>query len=351
MAGVRRSGRIPKQLPILLLGTDTSGRVFSEESHTLVLSRHGAGIVARNKFAPDEVLTLRLLESGREAEIRLVGKLGEHPRGNVYGVAFCDADLDFWQIEFPPAPDYAPSRSFVDLECCFCGDQTSTQQSEIECDVFLASQLVLRYCQTCGQTTSWRLASKKVSAPAGPAIDPLPSQEAPRSPTFAPASFDAPFEPKRSAYASATMLPEIVSTRSFELTPVAAEVIAPSAASRPRSASAAVAVEPPLHSSNSLPPPAFSGGGKANRRRHVRTRVQFTACVRMNHSNEEIVECDNISKGGLCFRSRKHYEENATIEVAVPYSPGQPAIFTSARIRRIEELPGLNLFRYGVAYA
>lgn len=84
MSGVRRSGRISKQLPILLLGTDTSGRVFSEETRTLVLSRHGAGIVARNKFAPDEVLTLRLLDSGREAEIRLVGQLGEHPRGKVY---------------------------------------------------------------------------------------------------------------------------------------------------------------------------------------------------------------------------------------------------------------------------
>ncbi|GAC1630447.1 MAG: hypothetical protein NVS9B14_01090 [Candidatus Acidiferrum sp.] len=147
------------------------------------------------------------------------------------------------------------------------------------------------------------------------------------------------------------MLTEIVSGSSFELIPVAAEVVAASAPSRPRSASVAVAVETPPDSSKPLPPPAFSGGGKANRRRHVRTRVQFTACVRVNHSNEEIVECDNISKGGLCFRSRKHYEENATIEVAVPYSPGQPAIFVSAHIRRIEELPGLNLFRYGVAYA
>jgi len=54
MAGVRRSGRISKQVPIVLLGTDTSGRVFSEETHTLVLSLHGAGIRSRNKFAPGE---------------------------------------------------------------------------------------------------------------------------------------------------------------------------------------------------------------------------------------------------------------------------------------------------------
>ena len=70
----------------------------------------------------------------------------------------------------------------------------------------------------------------------------------------------------------------------------------------------------------------------------------------MNHMNEEIVECENISKGGLCFRSRKHYPENSAIQVAVPYSPGQPAIFVAAQIRRVEELSGPGLFRYGVAY-
>ena len=64
MSGVRRSGRVSRQIPILLLGADTSGRVFSEETHTLVLSRHGGGILSRNKFAPDEVLTLRVLETG-----------------------------------------------------------------------------------------------------------------------------------------------------------------------------------------------------------------------------------------------------------------------------------------------
>jgi hypothetical protein len=86
-------------------------------------------------------------------------------------------------------------------------------------------------------------------------------------------------------------------------------------------------------------------------RRHVRTRVNFTACVRLNAVNEEIVECENISKGGLCFHSRKRYEENASIEIAAPYYPGQPPMFVRATIRRVEELPALNLFRYGVAYA
>src|SRR5262249_13387670 len=99
----RRSGRISRKIPILLLGTDTAGRVFSEPTTTLVLSRHGAGIRSQHKLAPDEVLTLRLEHSGQEAAIRLVGYLGELDGGFVYGVAFQDQNLDFWKIEFPPA--------------------------------------------------------------------------------------------------------------------------------------------------------------------------------------------------------------------------------------------------------
>lgn len=60
MTRLRRSGRISREIPIVLLGTDTSGRVFSEQTQTPVLSLHGAGILSRYKFAPHEVLTLRL---------------------------------------------------------------------------------------------------------------------------------------------------------------------------------------------------------------------------------------------------------------------------------------------------
>src|SRR5215475_2499969 len=142
MSGVRRSGRVSRQIPILLLGTDTSGRVFSEETRTLVLSRHGAGILSRNKFAPDEVLRMRLADSGREIEIRLVRHLGEDPRGNVYGIAFCDPEIDFWQIDFPPPPELHLLPPKVSLERCFCGELSLIQQTEIEADVYLASETV-----------------------------------------------------------------------------------------------------------------------------------------------------------------------------------------------------------------
>ena len=334
MAGVRRSGRISKQVPILLLGTDTSGRVFSEETQTLVLSLHGAGIRSRNKFAPDEVLTMRVVESGREAEIKLVGRLGEDARSYVYGVAFCDQNLDFWQIEFPPPSEPEPRAPGVDLECCFCNERVQVQQNEIESDVLLTSQTVLRYCQSCGLTTAWK---KSNGAPPPPRPKPTsvsvpPAEVTAAFASSAPAVFSAPAAPQ-SAYAGSVALDELVPAAAVPQT-----YVAPAVASKP--------VPPPA-----MPPPSFAAGGKKNLRRHVRTRVNFTACVRLNAGSEEIVECENISKGGLCFHSRKRYEANASIEVAVPYYPGQPSIFVRATIRRVEELPALNLFRYGVAYA
>jgi hypothetical protein len=122
---------------------------------------------------------------------------------------------------------------------------------------------------------------------------------------------------------------------------------------QPAASTAAVAVQTAPTNTQPVAPaplPAFSGGGKPNRRSHVRTRVTFTASIRTDATHEELVECDNVSKGGFCFRSRKRDEENSAIEVAVPFSPGQHAIFVPAHIRRIEELPAGGLFRYGASY-
>ena len=38
---VRRSGRIPKEIPIVLIGSDLAGKIFSESTKTVLLSLHG----------------------------------------------------------------------------------------------------------------------------------------------------------------------------------------------------------------------------------------------------------------------------------------------------------------------
>jgi hypothetical protein len=307
---VRRSGRIAKEIPIVLIGTDETGRVFSEQSTTVALSRHGAGIVSRHKFAPEEMLTLRFGDPVKEADVRLVGQMGETDSGFIYGVEFLDPRIDYWGISFPPAEEFAGAASMW-LECTLCQSQEKVEPSEVETDVFVTTGSVFRFCERCGQTTPWR--------------KPAPGTEGKQ-----PAAQKAKPSPKPTGIFSAS---EESSVRE---------------APAPEKFTAVLEVVPAANTTE--PQPETAPKRRENRRKHVRTRVSFMACVRFRGIEEETVACENISKGGLCFLSRKRYPENAWIEVAAPYEPGTPNIFVPAEIRHAEKTQDGEFFRYGVAY-
>jgi len=322
----------------LLLGTDTSGRVFSEETRTVVLSRHGAGIISTHKLAPDEILTLRVLgtSASTEAEVRLVDPMGEDGRGYTYGVAFADPDLDFWQIEFPP-PSQWVGDSDCALECSLCHTCEVVHQSEIEADVYALARGILRFCQKCGNSTTWCEAVPKTvtvtDAPADGAAK--PTEPVSRSPATGKDGAGA-------------LEPSVPTTRSrWEVPPRPdlgdAEKAAP-VAKVEKTAPVEVAVlaeAAPLKAlvSEAFRPAATPFARAGNRWRDVRTRVSFMACIRQGDEGEDIVECDDVSKGGISFRSRKSYALDSVIEVAAPYAPGWHAIFVTASIRHAETLP------------
>ena len=87
-----------------------------------------------------------------------------------------------------------------------------------------------------------------------------------------------------------------------------------------------------------------------NRRKYARTKVNYKACVRRSGFADDVVTCEDMSKGGICFRSRKQYFVRSNIEVAVPYSPGGNAIFVPAEIAWVVEITKDKLYRCGVAY-
>jgi hypothetical protein len=99
-----------------------------------------------------------------------------------------------------------------------------------------------------------------------------------------------------------------------------------------------------------LPQPEKSATPPANRRKHPRVKVNYSACVRHPERGDEIVQCEDMSKGGLRFKSHKPYYAQSLIEIAAPYQPGQPAIFVPGKIVFVEELPELRLYRCGVQY-
>lgn len=292
--GMRRSARIPKELAILLTGSDMDGRVFSERTKTVVLSRYGAGIISEYKLSPEQELIIRCTESNKEAEVRVVGQIGAQPKSYTYGVAFVDPHANFWGIEFPPQSELDQQASSIWLECSNCKRHEKVVHRDLEADVYAINDGLVRYCKKCGSSTVW----KHVTG-----------------------DFQEESEP--SVLASKTVAPAAPAGTAVELM----EQPEPAAAR----AKPATAVE--------------------NRRKHRRTKVNFTACVRRAGSDEkDVVSCEDMSRGGLRFKSKKEYYEQTMIEVAVPYSPGSQSIFVPGKIVYVQALPEQKLFRCGVAY-
>ena len=273
MAGVRRSVRIPKEVPIVLLGTDTSGRIFSEETRTLVLSRRGAGIHSRNKFSPDEVLTLRIADTslGKTRSVTSTASLSPTP------------------ISTSGRWNFRHRLNGISLRL------------KLRSNVAIAAP-VRSFSRTRSKPTSFSPATL-FFAFANPAVRPLlasrplatfsnPLRFVP-CPCFA-ATASSVFRSRFTVRTVCLRLFFIIHTRRIRIR------------SRRSRRSQAVGPDAPTRSLTAAEPPAFAGGGKKNRRCHVRTRVGFTACVRLDAATEELVKCDNISKGGPCSRSRKH---------------------------------------------
>jgi hypothetical protein len=95
-------------------------------------------------------------------------------------------------------------------------------------------------------------------------------------------------------------------------------------------------------------PEAEAGSTRQERRRHPRVKISLLACVRRS-GVEEVVQCENISRGGFCFTNEKRYSVGLEIDAAVPYSKGGGNIFVSSQIVRCQELRD-GRFSYGVTY-
>src|SRR5580693_1468297 len=86
------------------------------------------------------------------------------------------------------------------------------------------------------------------------------------------------------------------------------------------------------------------------RRNRTRVKARVLACIRKRGFQEEVAVCEDLSKGGLSFRSRNEYPEGSRVEVAVPFTPGNGAIFVPIRIVFSQAIPAAGLYRHGAAY-
>lgn len=99
---------------------------------------------------------------------------------------------------------------------------------------------------------------------------------------------------------------------------------------------------------NSAPPPIEQR--VVPRRNRTRVRARVLACIRRRGFQEEVAVCEDLSKGGISFRSRNEYPEGTRVEVAVPFTPGASAIFVPIRIVFSRAIPSAGLYRHGASY-
>jgi PilZ domain len=86
------------------------------------------------------------------------------------------------------------------------------------------------------------------------------------------------------------------------------------------------------------------------RRNRTRVKARVLACIRRRGFQEEVAVCEDLSKGGISFRSRNEYPEGTRVEIAVPFTPGAGAIFVPIRIVFCQPIRSAGLFRHGAAY-
>jgi PilZ domain len=97
-------------------------------------------------------------------------------------------------------------------------------------------------------------------------------------------------------------------------------------------------------------PGEIPAGGDQRGRERLRMKTRLTSCIRQANADDELAVCEDISPVGMCFRSKRRYEAQDAIDVAVPYTPDVANIFIPARVVYCEELPKAGLFRHGVEY-
>ena len=332
---MRRSGRLLKSVPILLIGSDAEGRMFSEETHTVILSLHGAGIVSSHKLIAEQEMILRSRETNMEAEIRVVGEIGSEDGRYTYGVAFLDDDLDFWQMDFPAPPSPVERPLELVLECGSCGETVTLLNGDYEFDVCAIHGGLVRYCTECGYATVWRRpeagdAPRRTAPKVRKKLEPSPRTavvvehvglelEERESLTQPFAGYVGPIEAVNAATRTERMETHVEARVNSE--------------TRAATTATTTAVE--------------------ERRQRVRAKVNYFACVQSDAFGKDLVSCIDMSRGGLGFRTKNAYAISTDVTIAVPFSPespNAPAIYVPARVVNIAELPELKMFRCGVAF-
>jgi hypothetical protein len=160
----RRSDRVIIKMPVRVSAVDTSGQKFSEQGHTLNISRHGATIALNRKLTPGLPLTISPMTSKRESSAIVMGQMGGQSGVHIYGIALLESNVNLWGIQFPPLAESEEGLVRLLLECSACKAREVVHLNELETDIFEGNHSLPRSCSQCGTWTLWWQTLKELPA-------------------------------------------------------------------------------------------------------------------------------------------------------------------------------------------
>lgn len=102
---LRRSTRMPAQLPVVVYGKTSDGNPFADPTRAVVLSAHGCLITMSASVRLGEKLILRNIANPGEQNCRVVYLGEKHGGRREVGLRFQSAAPQFWGLEHAP-PDW-----------------------------------------------------------------------------------------------------------------------------------------------------------------------------------------------------------------------------------------------------
>ena len=159
----RRTDRILAPVRIRVIGNDASGVSFAEETVTVSFNRQGARISLTHSLLPDDIVLMMNLENSIEEEFRVIGGFQQvFGDRREWGVEAVNPESEIWGIAFePPVEGVQPK---VLIECAACKKAAQSPLSSIQYEVLLATGMISRHCERCGETTRWKPSEQPVTA-------------------------------------------------------------------------------------------------------------------------------------------------------------------------------------------
>jgi hypothetical protein len=99
---MRRSQRVYMRTSVVMYGRGENGRIFAEETFSVIVSAHGAMVLMATPVKAQQRLFLMNVRTEEDVEC-YVATVGKQEEGKYeIGIGFVAPAPNFWQLSFPP---------------------------------------------------------------------------------------------------------------------------------------------------------------------------------------------------------------------------------------------------------